>query len=122
MKHYPLRWLDQAQSDLREIRRYIVMAEQAPIAAERLTPLLELEGGERVSEVAAILQVIADRVPTSNLAPAAGTRTTHFGVPAADISTRFFIVTALRSRPFMTGVMFSSVAVHLNRRQATSPS
>jgi glutathione S-transferase len=43
------------------------------IQPRNYVPLLELEGGERVSEVAAILQVIADRVPTANLAPPAGT-------------------------------------------------
>ena len=36
-------------------------------------PLLELADGTRLTEVAAILQYIADQVPASNLAPPAGT-------------------------------------------------
>lgn len=36
-------------------------------------PVLELDSGERLTEVAAILQYIADRKPESGLAPAAGT-------------------------------------------------
>lgn len=36
-------------------------------------PLLELDDGTRLREVPAILQYIADQVPTKNLAPAAGT-------------------------------------------------
>lgn len=42
----------------------------ATIAPRNYVPLLELEDGERVSEVAAILQLIADRVPEAGLAPA----------------------------------------------------
>src|SRR5262245_18146326 len=45
----------------------------ATIAPRNYVPLLELEGGEHVSEVAAILQLVADRVPGAGLAPAAGT-------------------------------------------------
>ncbi|HZE91749.1 MAG TPA: glutathione S-transferase N-terminal domain-containing protein, partial [Rhizobacter sp.] len=36
-------------------------------------PLLELDSGERLSEGPAIVQYIADMVPTKNLAPANGT-------------------------------------------------
>jgi glutathione S-transferase len=36
-------------------------------------PVLELDSGERLTEVAAILQWIADQVPATGLAPAAGT-------------------------------------------------
>jgi addiction module RelE/StbE family toxin len=36
MKNYPLRWLDRAQSDLKEIRRYIATEERAPVAAEKV--------------------------------------------------------------------------------------
>ena len=36
-------------------------------------PLLELDDGTRLREVPVILQYIADRVPTKNLAPASGT-------------------------------------------------
>ncbi len=36
-------------------------------------PVLELDSGERITEVAAILQYIADQRPQSGLAPAAGT-------------------------------------------------
>ena len=36
-------------------------------------PILELDGGERFTEVGAILQYIADLVPASGLAPAPGT-------------------------------------------------
>jgi glutathione S-transferase len=36
-------------------------------------PLLELDDGARLREVPAILQYIADQVPTKNLAPAGGT-------------------------------------------------
>ena len=36
-------------------------------------PLLELDNGERLSEGPAIVQYIADQVPTKNLAPANGT-------------------------------------------------
>ena len=36
-------------------------------------PLLELDDGQRLSEGPAIVQYIADQVPASNLAPAAGT-------------------------------------------------
>lgn len=36
-------------------------------------PLLELDSGEQISEVAAIVQYIADLVPDARLAPAAGT-------------------------------------------------
>ena len=36
-------------------------------------PVLEFDDGERLTEVAAILQYIADRRPDSNLAPVAGT-------------------------------------------------
>ena len=37
-------------------------------------PLLELESGEQISEVAAIVQYLADLVPDARLAPPAGTR------------------------------------------------
>ena len=36
-------------------------------------PLLELDDGERMTEVAAIVQYLADQVPAKQLAPAAGT-------------------------------------------------
>src|SRR5512143_1817332 len=36
-------------------------------------PVLELDDGERLTEVAAVLQYIADRKPESGLAPPAGT-------------------------------------------------
>jgi glutathione S-transferase len=36
-------------------------------------PLLELDNGERMTEVAAIVQFLADQVPAQQLAPAAGT-------------------------------------------------
>ena len=36
-------------------------------------PLLELDDGTRLREVSAILQYVADQVPTKNLAPASGT-------------------------------------------------
>jgi glutathione S-transferase len=43
------------------------------INARNYVPLLEFESGERISEVAAILQVLADKEPNTGLAPAAGT-------------------------------------------------
>jgi len=43
------------------------------INGKGLVPVLELDDGERLTEVAAILQYIADRAPESRLAPAAGT-------------------------------------------------
>lgn len=36
-------------------------------------PVLELDGGERLTEVAAVLQYVADQAPASKLAPANGT-------------------------------------------------
>ena len=36
-------------------------------------PVLELDGGERITEVAVVLQYIADHAPGKNLAPPAGT-------------------------------------------------
>lgn len=38
-----------------------------------VVPVLELDDGQRLTEVSAILQYIADRAPDSGLAPAAGT-------------------------------------------------
>lgn len=38
-----------------------------------LVPVLELDDGQRLTEVAAVLQYIADRAPERQLAPAAGT-------------------------------------------------
>jgi glutathione S-transferase len=43
------------------------------INAKGYVPLLELDGGQRLSEGPAIVQYIADQAPGSNLAPAAGT-------------------------------------------------
>jgi glutathione S-transferase len=45
----------------------------ALINARNYVPLLELESGEQISEVAAIVQYIADLVPDAGLAPVAGT-------------------------------------------------
>src|SRR5262245_41750688 len=36
-------------------------------------PVLELDGGERLTEVTAVLQYVADQAPASGLAPANGT-------------------------------------------------
>jgi glutathione S-transferase len=44
-----------------------------PIASKGQVPLLELEGGERLSEGPVIAQYIADQVPAKKLAPANGT-------------------------------------------------
>ena len=44
-----------------------------PITSKGQVPLLELDGGERLSEGPAITQYIADKVPAKNLAPANGT-------------------------------------------------
>ena len=43
------------------------------VTSKGQVPLLELDGGERLSEGPAIVQYIADKVPAKNLAPANGT-------------------------------------------------
>lgn len=43
------------------------------ISPNGYVPVLELDSGERMTEVAAVLQYIADQVPKTGLAPAAGT-------------------------------------------------
>ena len=43
------------------------------VNAKGYVPVLELDGGERLTEGPAIVQYIADRKPASGLAPAAGT-------------------------------------------------
>jgi glutathione S-transferase len=44
-----------------------------PINDKGYVPVLELDDGQRLTEVAVVLQYIADRVPERELAPAAGT-------------------------------------------------
>jgi glutathione S-transferase len=44
-----------------------------PITSKGQVPLLELDGGERLSEGPAIVQYLADQVPAKHLAPANGT-------------------------------------------------
>ena len=53
-----------------------LLADGSPIEAvndKGYVPVLELDDGTRLTEVAAILQYVADRVPERGLAPAAGT-------------------------------------------------
>ena len=44
-----------------------------PVAPKGQVPMLELDGGDRLTEGPAITQYIADQVPAKNLAPANGT-------------------------------------------------
>ena len=44
-----------------------------PVTSKGQVPLLELDGGERLSEGPAIVQYLADQVPAKNLVPANGT-------------------------------------------------
>lgn len=44
-----------------------------PVNEKGYVPVLELDDGQRLTEVSVVLQYVADRVPGKNLAPAAGT-------------------------------------------------
>lgn len=65
--------LDFAYVDiLRDPHRLADGSLYADINSRNYVPLLELDNGERISEVAVILQYLADSVPDADLVPAAG--------------------------------------------------
>lgn len=63
---------DVAKVDLRS-KKLADGSDFLAINPKGFVPVLELDSGERLSEVSAILQYIVDKHPSSNLAPAAGT-------------------------------------------------
>ena len=64
---------DLVKADLKTHQLAADGSDYYPITSKGQVPLLELDGGERLSEGPAITQYIADQVPAKNLAPANGT-------------------------------------------------
>ena len=64
---------DLVKADLKTHQLAADGSDYYPITSKGQVPLLELDGGERLSEGPAITQYIADKVPAKNLAPANGT-------------------------------------------------
>jgi glutathione S-transferase len=64
---------DLVKADLKTHQLAADGSDYYPINSKGQVPLLELDGGERLSEGPAITQYIADKVPAKNLAPANGT-------------------------------------------------